>query len=171
MIKFKEKEVQKMNLTHPIEPLYDSNSKTLILGSFPSAKSREQGFFYGHPQNRFWRVTSRVLSCETPKTVDEKKHFLLSNSIALWDVIASCDIEGSADSSIKNAKPNDIGMILKSCDIRRIFVNGKVAEKLYNKYILPKTGRDAICLPSTSPANAVWSEQRLEESWQQIKLL
>lgn len=154
---------------HPFPPLYDSNSKVLILGSFPSVKSREQMFFYGHPQNRFWKVVSAVMCAETPVSVEQKKSFLLSNRIALWDVIAYCDITGSSDSSIKNVVANDLTEILENADIKQIFVNGKTAEKYYNKYIRDTIGREAICLPSTSPANAGWSVQRLVEAWKIIK--
>lgn len=156
-------------INHPIEPVFDKNSKILILGSFPSVKSREQLFFYGHPQNRFWRVTSSVFERDVPETIEEKKRFLLSCRIAVWDVIASCDITGSSDSSIKNAVANDIGMILKRADIEKIFVNGKTAYKYYNKYLKDKLGIEAICLPSTSPANAAWSQQKLIEAWKVIR--
>ena len=155
---------------HPFPPLYDKNSKILILGSFPSVKSREQMFFYGHPQNRFWKVISTVLGQKTPITVDEKKSFLLSNNIALWDVIASCDITGSSDSSIKNVVANDLTEILDNADIKQIFVNGKTAEKYYNKYIRNSINREAICLPSTSPANAGWSLEKLINEWKNIVL-
>lgn len=150
---------------HPFEPLYDENSKILILGSFPSVKSCQQMFYYGHPQNRFWKVISTVFGADTPQTIEEKRELLLSNSIALWDVIASCEINGSSDSSIKNVIANDISVILKSADIRKIFVNGKTAEKYYNKYIKNMVGREAESLPSTSPANAAWSVQSLCKAW------
>ncbi len=153
---------------HPFLPLFDENSEILILGSFPSVKSREEQFFYGHPNNRFWRVISAVFSENTPNTVEEKKALLLRNKIALWDVIASCEITASADSSIKNVEPNDITKILDNSKIKRIYVNGKTAEKYYNKYIKTKIGVSAICLPSTSPANAVWSIQKLISQWKQI---
>ncbi len=155
-------------LQHPFPPLYDSNSRILILGSFPSVKSREQMFFYGHPQNRFWKVVASVLEKETPVTIEEKRVFLLSNNIALWDVIASCDITGSSDSSIKNVIANDLTEILENADIKQIFVNGKTAEKYYNKYIRDVIKRDAICLPSTSPANAGWGIERLINEWKNI---
>jgi hypoxanthine-DNA glycosylase len=155
---------------HNIPPVFDKDSRILILGSFPSVKSREAEFFYGHPQNRFWKVTSAVFGCETPLTVPEKREFLLKNHIAVWDVIARCDIENSADSTIKNVVPNDLGMILCTADIKEIFVNGRTAEKYYNKYILPLNGRRAVCLPSTSPANAAKSLDDLIESWKIIKV-
>lgn len=157
-------------VSHPIPPVFDRHSKVLILGSFPSVKSREARFFYGHPQNRFWKVTSNVFGAQEPRTIEEKKTFLLSHGIAVWDVIASCDIEGSSDSSIKNVVPNDLTKILENTDIRTIFVNGKTAEKFYNKYIKDVVGRPAVCLPSTSPANAAWSMEQLTEAWKQIKL-
>ena len=156
-------------ITHPFPPLYNQNSKILILGSFPSVKSREQCFFYGHPQNRFWKVVSSVLECETPTTIEAKKAFLLEHGIALWDVIASCEITGSSDSSIKNVVPNDISEILRTGDIKQIFVNGKTAEKYFGKYQKEAIGRNAICLPSTSPANAAFSVERLVSEWSVIK--
>ena len=154
--------------THPIPPVYDQNSRVLILGSFPSVKSREAAFFYGHPQNRFWKVLSAVLGCTEPQTVEDKKRLLCDHHIALWDVIASCEITGSSDSSIKNVLPNDVGLILDAAPIERIFVNGKTAEKHYNKYLKDKLGREAFCLPSTSPANAAWGTERLTDAWRQI---
>ena len=154
---------------HNIEPVYDKNSKILILGSFPSVKSREMRFFYGHPQNRFWKITSAIFNEETPVTIKDKKAFLLRNNIALWDVIESCDITGSADSSIRNIKVNDINRILKKSKIEKIFVNGKTAEKLYKKYLEEKTGFKAIVLPSSSPANAVYSLDRLIKEWAIIR--
>ncbi len=156
-------------LQHPFPPLYDKNSKILILGSFPSVKSREQNFFYGHPQNRFWKVVAKVLEKEIPTTIEEKREFLLSSNIALWDVIASCEITGSSDSSIKNVVANDLTEILETANIKKIFVNGKTAEKYYNRYIKNRIGRDAVCLPSTSPANAMWNVESLVEEWKKIK--
>ncbi len=155
-------------LQHPFPPLYNNDSKILILGSFPSVKSREQMFFYGHPQNRFWKVISAVYDADIPKTTDEKRVFLLSNHIALWDVIASCDITGSSDSSIKNVVVNDLTEILSNTDIKQIFVNGKTAEKYYNKYVRSKINLDAVCLPSTSPANAGWGIDKLITEWKNI---
>lgn len=152
-------------LVHPVEALFNENSKILILGTFPSVKSREAKFFYGHPQNRFWRVMARLCDADIPQTVEDKKKLILDNHFALWDVIHSCDVEGSADSSIKNVVPNDISVILKNSKVSRIFVNGKKAESLYKKYLEKETGITAVCLPSTSPANASWSEDRLTEYW------
>ena len=150
---------------HPIEPVYDSQSRILILGSFPSVKSREAMFFYGHPQNRFWKVTAAVFGCRVPQTIEEKRAFLLTYGIAVWDVIASCEIEGSSDSTIRNVTPNDLSKILNSAPVEQIFVNGKTALKYYEKYLRPVTGREAICLPSTSPANAAWNLEKLTEAW------
>ena len=154
---------------HPIEPLYNENSKILILGSFPSVKSREQLFFYGHPQNRFWRVLAAVFETEIPQTICEKREFILSHNIALWDSIASCDIVGSSDSSIKNVVPNDLRKILKEASINAIFTNGKTSDKYYNKYIKTQIGIESICLPSTSPANAMWTVDSLTGKWNIIK--
>lgn len=158
-------------LTHQLDPIYNKNSKILILGTFPSVKSRKEGFFYGHSQNRFWKVLTEIfdnnLSGEKIKlsTIEEKKQFLLENNIAVWDVIKACDIEGSSDSSIKNVVPNDLSIILKVADIEKIIVNGKKAEQLYKKYIYPQIKIDAVCLPSTSPANAAWNFNRLLDAW------
>lgn len=154
-----------IHVEHPFDPVWDRESKILILGSFPSVKSREQMFFYGHPRNRFWTVVSTLLGIETPVTTEEKRAVLLNNHIALWDVIASCDIYGSSDSSIKNAVPNDIGFIIKNSKIERIFTNGATADKLYKKHILPATGIEAMRLPSTSPANAAKSVDELVKEW------
>lgn len=227
---------------HPFGPLYNENSKVLILGSFPSVKSREQEFFYGHPQNRFWKViaglfpevmheikgerfdamtvrgeegvsslamTGRSASSihnagtaserdsfntehqrraksmraasrksanellsndyKSSETIDEKKKLILRSGLALWDSIASCEITGSSDASIRNAEPNDLREITDSCDIRAIYCNGKKSLEVYNRYILPVLGREASALPSTSPANAAWSLERLIEAWAVIK--
>ena len=155
-------------ILHPIPPVFDENSRVLILGSFPSVKSREQGFFYGHPQNRFWKVTAALCAEDAPQSIEEKRSFLLRNRIAVWDVIGSCDIVGSSDASIRNVTANDLSVILNAADIRAIFVNGKTAYAYYQKYTEPKIGRPAICLPSTSPANAAWSAEKLIEAWKEI---
>ena len=156
------------HIVHPFPPLYDDNSRILILGSLPSVKSREQMFFYGHKQNRFWKVLAAVFEDTLPETIEEKKEFLLRHNIAIWDVIASCDIEGSSDSSIKNAVPNDFSFILKTAPIRQIYTNGGTAYKLYHKYCEKVTGFEAVKLPSTSPANASYSLERLIRQWNQI---
>ena len=150
---------------HPFPPLYDENSQILILGSFPSVKSREVKFFYGHPQNRFWKVVANVFDEKIPESIDDKRSLILKNHLALWDVISECEITGSSDASIKNAKANDISVILKDSSIKKIIVNGKTAERLYIKYIEPVTGIKAVVMPSTSPANAAWSLDRLIEVW------
>ena len=155
-------------VTHPIPPFCEAGARVLILGSFPSVKSRESGFFYGHPQNRFWRVLAAVFEDTVPATVEEKKAFLAAHGIALWDVIASCRIEGSADSSIRDVVPNDIASLLKSHSIRAIFTNGKTAQTLYDKHIFPTLGVSALCLPSTSPANAAWSVEKLVNAWRGV---
>lgn len=154
---------------HPFDPVFDKNSRILILGSFPSVKSRELSFYYAHPQNRFWKVLSRLLGQPEPKTVNEKKSFLLNNHIALWDTVASCEIENSADSTIENVRPNDIGMILEKADIKAVFTNGQTSWKYYHKYIEPLVCVKATALPSTSPANAAWSVEKLCDAWQVIK--
>ena len=158
-----------MSIIHPFDALFDKNSKILILGSFPSVKSREQGFFYGHPRNRFWTVIAKVLEKPVPATIEEKRSLLLRSGIALWDSIHSCEIEGSADSSIKNVTPNDISHILRRADIRAIFANGKTSGECYMKYVYPQTGRKISVLPSTSPANAAWSVENLVAEYAKIK--
>ncbi|MBR3054073.1 MAG: DNA-deoxyinosine glycosylase [Firmicutes bacterium] len=157
-----------MELQHPFGPLYNENSRVLILGSFPSVKSREQNFFYGHPQNRFWKVVAAVFGRPVPVSIDEKKALILESGLALWDSIASCEITGSSDASIRNVRTNDIGVILDSCRIERIYCNGRKSHELYQRYIMPRTGREAECLPSTSPANAQWTLDRLTEAWRVI---
>ncbi len=152
---------------HNIPPLYDEKSRILILGSFPSVKSREGQFFYHHPQNRYWKVMAAVLGNPVPETIEDKKRMILSHHAAMWDVIASCDITGSSDSSIKNAVPNDIGRLLEETEIERICTNGGTAHKYYRKYIQNKIGREDIVLPSTSPANAAWSLERLIAAWRE----
>lgn len=153
---------------HNIDPVWDENSIILILGSFPSVKSREQQFFYAHPHNRFWRVLAEVTDTPLAQTADEKKKILLQCRIALWDVIRSCDITGSSDSSIKNVVPNDLGIILSNSSVGRIFTNGAAADRLYKKYCEKQTGIAAVRLPSTSPANAAYSLERLVQEWKII---
>ena len=152
-------------IVHPIPPLYDARSRILILGSFPSVKSREAAFFYGHPQNRFWRVLAAVLGEETPQTAAEKKSLLLRHGVALWDVIASCDIVGSSDASIRNVVPAHIERITDAAPIEVVVCNGGTAGRLYKRYLQDRTGLPAIVLPSTSPANAAWCLERLVERW------
>lgn len=156
-------------LTHTFEPVFNKGSKVLILGSFPSVKSRENHFYYGHPQNRFWKVLAHILETSVPQTVEEKRCFLLEHHIAVWDVIESCRIIGSSDTSIKDVAVNDFSRILKNSQVETIYVNGGKAYELYHKYAEQKTGIQAIKLPSTSPANAAWSLERLCEQWIQIR--
>lgn len=156
------------HVTHTFGPVYNKDSEILILGSFPSVKSREGEFYYHHPQNRFWKVLSCLLDVEQPVSIEEKKQLLLKNHIALWDVIESCDICGSSDSSIKNVVPNDILSLLKQTNIKKIVVNGGKADELYKRYCLKQTEIKAIRLPSTSPANAIWSFERLINEWERI---
>ena len=156
------------HIVHSFEPVYDKVSEILILGTLPSVKSRENNFYYGHKQNRFWKVLATLLKEPVPDTIEEKKAMLLAQRIALWDVIQSCDIKGSSDSSIKNVQPTDIGMILEKTNITRIYANGNKAGQLYKRYQFPVTGIEAMVLPSTSPANAAWSLDRLCEAWRVI---
>ena len=153
---------------HNIKPVSDRDSKILILGSFPSVKSREQVFFYAHPQNRFWKILAALFKEEVPENVEDKKEFLHRNHIALWDVIESCEITGSSDSSIRVLKVNDVSKILKDSKIERIFVNGKTAEKYYKKYLEKELNEKAICLPSSSPANAAYSLDKLIDCWKVV---
>lgn len=156
-------------IVHHFEPLFDENSRTLILGSFPSVKSREQNFFYGHPQNRFWKVIAALFGENIPETIDEKKSLILRNNLALWDSIHSCTITGSSDSSVKDVVANDISAIISGSKIERVFCNGALSYKMYMKYIYPDTGIEAVKLPSTSPANAAFSLERLVDAWKVIR--
>ena len=156
------------HIVHSFEPVYDKDSEILILGTLPSVKSRENNFYYGHKQNRFWKVLATLLKEPVPETIEEKKAMLLAHRIALWDVIQSCDIKGSSDSSIKNVQPTDIGMILEKTNMTQIYANGNKAGQLYKRYQFPITGIEATVLPSTSPANAAWSLARLCEAWKPI---
>ena len=155
-------------ILHPFPPLFDSESRTLILGSFPSVKSREAMFFYGHPQNRFWRLIALLCHEDTPQTVEEKSSLILRHHLALWDSIQSCTITGSSDSSVRDVVPNDLRVIFDNSKTERVFCNGALSHKMYMKYIYPQTGIAAVKLPSTSPANAAYSLERLAESWRVI---
>lgn len=157
-----------MRVFHEFEPFYNSDSKILILGSIPSIKSREQGFYYGHPQNRFWLVLAQIFKEKVPITIKEKKEFLKKHNIALWDVLDSCEIENSSDSSIKDPTVNDIRIILNNSKIERIYTAGKTAYNLYNKYLLNKVGKETIYLPSTSPANCKMKLEDLVKEYQKI---
>lgn len=153
---------------HPFLPVFNNKSQILILGSFPSVKSREGEFYYHHPQNRFWKIISTLLQKELPNSIEEKKELLLRGGIAVWDVIKSCEIVGSSDSSIRNVVSNDISAILNIADIKCIIANGATAERLYKKYTFPVTGREIRKLPSTSPANAAYSIHKLIGEWSYI---
>lgn len=156
------------HFSHEFSPVCTPTSKLLILGSFPSVKSREQCFYYGHPQNRFWKLLARLYGEAIPTSIPAKKDLLIRHDIALWDVIASCEIKGSSDSSIRNVVPNDISSLLQQTAIINIYANGAKAATLYDKYIYPTTKRPIIKLPSTSPANAAYNLDKLEMHWQQI---
>ena len=156
-------------IAHPFGPLYGEKSRVLILGSFPSVKSREQQFFYGHPQNRFWKVVAAVFDQEPPVSIPEKKELILNHGLALWDSIASCVVTGSSDASIREVRPNDLRRILDACPIERIYCNGRKSHEIYCRYILPELGREALCLPSTSPANAQWSMEKLIAAWSVLR--
>ena len=150
-------------------PVFDGNARVLVLGSFPSVRSRQQNFYYGHPQNRFWKVVAALYDEEIPGTIEEKKWLITGHGLALWGTIASCEITGSSDASIRDARANDLSVILDHCQIRGIYCNGRKSYDLYQKYVLPVTGRDAVCLPSTSPANARWRLPDLIEAWAVIR--
>ena len=154
---------------HNIGPVHDCNSRVLILGSFPSVKSREEAFYYAHPQNRFWRILERLFASSRLDSTEEKKAFLLSHRIALWDVIGECTITGSSDSSIRDVVANDLSVITSSSRIEAVFTNGRKADALYRKYQEKETGMKAHNLPSSSPANAQWSLERLTDEWRIVK--
>ena len=164
-----EQRMSLLRIEHPFGPLYNRDSRVLILGSFPSVKSREQQFFYGHPQNRFWKVIAALYGRETPGTIPARKELILSNGLALWDTIASCVITGSSDASIRDVRVNNLRIILDSSPIERIFCNGKKSYEMYRKYIRDDIRREAVCLPSTSPANAQFSLDRLIAAWAVIR--
>ena len=156
------------HIVHPFPPLFDENSEILILGSLPSVKSREQMFFYGHPQNRFWPLLARLLNEPEPRSIEEKKELVLKHHIALWDTICSCDIIGSGDSSIKNVVPTDLKPILQGSKVSRIYCNGRTSWKYFRRYQERELGIEAQALPSTSPANAAWTMDALASAWKII---
>jgi hypoxanthine-DNA glycosylase len=157
--------MNELHVVHPFEPVFDSRSRILVLGSLPSVLSRENRFYYGHPQNRFWRVLAAVFAEPTPETIDDKTAMLLRNGVALWDAVAECDIVGSSDASIRNVRPTDLARIFDACRIEAVFANGRTAAKYYDRYQKPLYGRPITALPSTSPANAAWSLERLCDAW------
>ncbi len=163
-----EKNLEYTHVLHTFGPVYNANSKILILGSLPSVKSRKQQFYYGHPQNRFWKVIATIFEENIPETIEEKRTLLLKNQVALWDVIESCDIIGSSDSSIRNVKENDMRVILGQAKIEAILLNGSKAYELFIKYCQAYTKNEnlkLVKLPSTSPANATWTLDRLTQIW------
>ncbi len=155
--------------THEIEPVFDERSRILLLGTFPSPKSREVGFFYGHPHNRMWKVLAAVYGEDEPQTVEERRVFLLRNRIAMWDVLASCAIKGASDASIRDAVPNDLSRIFDVALIERIYATGAKAHELYRRYLEPVYGRECTRLPSTSPANAATSLEQLIEAYRMLR--
>ena len=157
-----------LGIVHPFTPVWDERSRVLVLGTFPSVKSRENAFYYGHPQNRFWRVLAILLQETEPQSVADKRALLLRHGVALWDVLASCDITGSADGSIRRPVPNDIAGLLAQAPIRQVFANGQAAAALYRRWCEPQTGLPITALPSTSPANAAWSVARLAQGWRAL---
>lgn len=156
---------QETVVEHPFDPIYSPTSKILILGSLPSVKSREQAFYYGHPRNRFWKVLATIFQEEIPSTVEEKKTFLLAHDIALWDVVAKCKIQGSSDASIQEVEVTDLTRILNHAPIQAVFCNGATAWRYYHKFQESQTNLAATLLPSTSPANASYSLEKLVEKW------
>ena len=156
-------------LTHSIPPTFDDKSRVLVLGSFPSPKSREQGFNYGHPQNRFWRVLATLAQEDVPEGTEARRDFCLRHGIALWDVIAECDIEGASDTSIRNAQPNQLSLITRTAPIEAVYCTGAKAHELYRRLGCEREcGLPATRLPSTSPANAACSFERLVEAYAAI---
>ena len=155
-------------LIHPFAPVWDGQSRVLVLGTFPSVQSRKNAFYDGHPQNRFWRVLAALFGVPVPETPEQKRAMLLMHRVALWDVLASCEITGSADSAIRHPVPNNIAALLRDAPIAAVFANGQTASRLYRLHVLPITGVEAITLPSTSPANAAWSLSKLMVAWQPL---
>ncbi len=156
-------------VVHTISPVYDSRSRVLVLGSLPSPKSREVGFYYGNPQNRFWRVMAALWDEEVPEGTAARRDFCLDHRVALWDVVASCQIVGASDASIRDAVPNDVGRILASADVRGIFCTGGTAGRLYRRLLEPTLGVPCTVLPSTSPANARWSLEELVRAYAPVR--
>lgn len=152
-------------VSHPFPPIFDAHARILILGSLPSAASREQGFYYGHPRNRFWPLLARLYGCAQPVTAPDREALLLAHGLALWDVVKSCDISGSSDAAIRNICPQDLSPLFAFCPKLSVVCNGQTAGRLYGTHCRPRTGRDARTLPSTSPANAAWTMERLAETW------
>lgn len=155
-------------VVHPLAPVWNENSRILILGSFPSVRSRKAGFYYAHPQNRFWPLMARLFDEPLSQTTEDRRDFALRHGIALWDSIESCTITGSSDASIREAKPNDIARLIRQTGIQRIYCNGHQSYNLYQKYCADSCGLNAVPLPSTSPANAAWALDQLADAWKVI---
>lgn len=158
----------RQNVSHPFEPVWDENSRILILGSFPSVRSREIGFYYAHPQNRFWPLMELLFQEPVGSSAEERRVFALRHGVALWDSIESCLITGSSDASIRDAKPNDIAGLIRKTRIQRVYCNGQQSYRLYQKYCAEACGMPAIPLPSTSAANAAWTIEKLAQAWKVI---
>ena len=156
------------HVTHNFPPLFAPDSRALILGSIPSPKSREQAFFYGHPQNRFWPVLAAVFGEPAPQTIEDKRSLALRHRIAMWDTLAACDIRGASDTSIRNPVANDLPWLIAQTQVRAVFCTGATSYKYYKKLCQPQTGIEAVCLPSTSPANVAWSKERLIQAYSVI---
>lgn len=156
------------HVVHEFEPVFDECSRVLVLGSFPSVKSRQNDFYYGNAQNRFWRVMASCLQVDEPRTIEEKRAMLLRGYVALWDVIAECDIKGSSDASIMNVVPVDIERVLAAAPIEHVICNGGTVGRLYARYLEKRVGIKAIVVPSTSPANATWTFERLQQRWREV---
>ena len=158
-----------MSQTHPFKPIFDENSKILILGSFPSVISRKLGFYYANPQNRFWHVLAGILNTPLPKSMDEKINFLLAHRIAIYDAAISCEIKGSSDAKMTAVVPVNLEPIFSVARVVQVFANGGKAHEICEKYlknqILNATGKEVVKLPSTSPANANFSFERLVREW------
>ena len=154
-----------LHVSHGFDPVFDERSRVIILGSFPSVLSRRNDFYYGNPQNRFWRVMARCLGEACPQSIPEKRAMLLAHGIALWDVIASCDIRGSSDASIRNVTPVDLGRVTRVARLRSVLCNGTTAGRLYHRWLETQTNMPAEVLPSTSPANSAWRLERLVARW------
>jgi double-stranded uracil-DNA glycosylase len=158
-------------VTHTFDPVFDLESRILILGTMPSVRSRAEGFYYMHPLNRFWKVVSEVFGQPFPDSRGSKMLLLQEHGIALWDVLKSCCINGSSDSSIKGAVPNDIAGLISKSRIKSVFTNGHTASVLYRKLCLEDTGIEDNCLPSTSPANNRYHKYvDLVKEWSVIKV-
>lgn len=156
------------HVTHNFPPLFAPDARALILGSIPSPKSREQAFFYGHPRNRFWPVLAAVFGEPAPQTIEDKRSLALRHRIAMWDTLAACDIRGASDTSIRNPVTNDLPWLIAQTQVRAVFCTGATSYKYYKKLCQPQTGIEAVCLPSTSPANAAWSKERLIQAYSVI---